>query len=154
MLWLLGLLKGGWTLAFGFLKGLSPQAWKMIGIAAAVIGTVWFLEHWGYSRAAAKYEVDKTKLKAKVTAVEKERDDALGANRTNQSTIAALQGSIAQCEAGRIADQTAQAKAMSERNKATVAAQQAFTKAKSDLDALTKGRCQSAARLPVCGATQ
>lgn len=153
-MWLWAVLQGGWTLAFGFLKGLSPQAWKVIGIAAAVIGGVWFLEHWGYSRAMAKAAEEVKTAQAKVKTIETERDDALGANRTNQSTIAALQGSIAQCEAGRIADQTAQAKAMSERNKATVAAQQAFTKAKSDLDALTKGRCQSAARLPVCGATQ
>jgi hypothetical protein len=151
---LLAILKAGWTLVFGFLKGLSPQAWRVIGIVVGLLLVVWYIEHWGYNRAVEKIGEQVKTLEAKVKTVETERDDALGANKTNQSTIAALQGSVAQCEAGRIADQTLQAKAMAERNKATVAAQAQFAKAKADLDALTKGRCSNSVKLPVCGATQ
>ena len=151
-----------WTIILGLLKGpilsglkalwdwlqFSVPAWVLA--AALVAGFGWHLkaEHTAVKAAVTKIEA---KDKSIIDQAKQVRDDALAANATNQDTIKQLQDSQAQCEAGRIADQAAQAKAMAERDRAATASAQAFARARAELDALHNGRCATWASQPACG---
>jgi hypothetical protein len=153
-----------WMLILGFLKGpllsflgrlwgwlqvmVSVPAWLLAAALLVGLGWHWKAEHAAVKAAAAQVEA---KDKALIAQANDVRDQALAANATNQDTIKRLQGAQAQCEAGRIADQAAQARAMADRERAATASAQAFARARAELDALHAGRCASWANEPACG---
>jgi len=90
---ILAVLRIVWT----FLRNLPWAVWAALaGIAAALL----LVHAWdGHIRAEQK-AADAVELGR----VQNERDAALQANASNDAAVQALQGKLAECEAGRVAD--------------------------------------------------
>lgn len=145
-----------WAVVLKFLTGVSLKTWLWVAAIAALGGWHLHATHAarveGVAEATAKFQPKLDTLTADLADTTRGRDDAVSANGTNQATITALRGSVAMCEAGRLADQSAQARAMAERGRAVVAAQASYAKAIADLDAFTAaGRCKAWDDMPACG---
>lgn len=86
------------------------KGWLYIGLAVALgIGYAYWHHH--------VYEQGVASMQAKVDAANLKAAQAMAENANNGTTIAALQASQAQCEAGRIADQVAANKALTDHDK-------------------------------------
>lgn len=150
-----------WEAAKGFLGGISLKTYLIAG--AIAVGAIWHFHavhaarvegrKEGIAEEHARLQPKLDQANADLADAERGRDEAISANQTNMKTIDALKGSIAQCEAGRIADKAAQAKAMAERTRIATVAQANYAKAKAELDVLqgAGGRCELWARAPACG---
>lgn len=148
-----------WAIIKTFLGGISLKTYLIAG--AIAVGAIWHFHavhaarvegrEEGIAQEHARLQPKLDQANADLADAERGRDEAISANGTNMKTIEALKGSVAQCEAGRIADKVAQAKAMAQREAAAVTAQKAYQKAKADLAALQAGRCKAWALAPACG---
>lgn len=112
----------------------------LISLAIFVGGLVlggWALHHAGYQAGVADSAV----------ALNKEQD----ANAASQLAITGLRASVASCELNRILDQTAQSRAMAERQAQLERAEKVYKSARDALAQLMGGQCKEWAKQPACG---
>lgn len=87
------------------------KGWLYIGLAVALVAGYVYWHHHVYEQGVAS-------MQAQVDAANLKANQAMAENANNGTTIAALQASQAQCESGRIADQVAANKALTDHDKA------------------------------------
>lgn len=93
------------------LGGIPAKAWGYIILLAAIASGGLYLHHKWYSAGVAS-------MQSKVDAAILRASQAEAANHGAATTIATLQASQSQCEAGRIADQVAANKAVTDHDQA------------------------------------
>lgn len=93
--------------------GLPIKVWLYLGLAVALGAGYWYWHHHVFEQGVAS-------MQAKVDAANLRASQAMAENANNGTTIAALQQSQAQCEAGRLADQVAANKALTDHDQAAV----------------------------------
>lgn len=82
-----------------------------------------------------------------------ELDRASDANRSGLAAIALLRVSLAQCEAGRLIDESRQVQALADHGRQFAALDARYSTARAQLAAQFSGRCRDWAAQPACGVT-
>jgi hypothetical protein len=131
---------GSWAKAIPLKDWLYAAAFAM-----AVAGYLFWAHH---QRA-----IGRAQDAAKIVAISAQLTEAQSANRSNADAIKALQEANHQCEAGRLADQSAQAVALKDRDIAQAKLSKDAATARTKLQALLAGRCKAWADQPACGVT-
>lgn len=133
-----------WTTALALFKATSLRQWLVGGALLVVLcGYLYWSHH--------EREIGRKQSAAKIATITAQLTDAHNAIASNQDVIASLQFANAQCETGRLADQTAQMHALSARDQTDISLRAQAAAARSKLDALLAGRCKDWASQPACG---
>lgn len=128
----------------GWAKAIPIKDWLYAGaFALAVAGYLFWAHH---ERA-----IGRAQDAAKIVAISAQLTEAQSANRSNADAIKALQEANHQCEAGRLADQSAQVAALKDRDIAQAKLSKDAAAARTKLQALLAGRCKAWADQPACG---
>jgi chromosome condensin MukBEF ATPase and DNA-binding subunit MukB len=131
----------------GWAKAIPLKDWLYAAaFATAVAGYLYWAHH---ERA-----IGRAQEQAQITDLQTRLTEAQSANRSNDDAIKALQAANHLCEAGRIADQAAQTKALQDRDTAQAKLSKDAATARSKLQALLAGRCKAWADQPACGVSQ
>lgn len=129
------------------LGGVPAKAWGVILLVATLLGGGWYLHHRWYGAGVSS-------MQAKVDAANLRATQAEAANHGAAATIASLQMSQAQCESGRIADQTAAARALAGHDQAAALIHAQLVDAKAKVQALfdkeKNPTCAAWAEQPAC----
>jgi hypothetical protein len=131
----------------GWAKAIPLKDWLY---AIAFIAAVMLYLFWAHHERAIGRDEDA----AQITKITAQLLDAQSANRSNNDAIKALQQANHACEAGRLADQDAQKKALQDRDTAQAKLSKDAAAARATLQALLAGRCKAWADQPACGVTR
>lgn len=131
----------------GFLSAIPLKVWAYLALAVALAGGYFYWHHRVFEQGVAS-------MQAKVDAANLRTSQAEAANHSAAATIAAIQASQAQCEAGRIADHVAANKALTDHDAAAalIHAQLVADKAKIQalFDKQKNADCATWAREAAC----
>lgn len=131
----------------GFFGGIPAKAWGVILLLAMFAGAGLYLHHRWYSAGVAS-------MQAQVDAANLRATNAESLNHGAAATIASLQMSQAQCESGRIADQTASARALADHDQAAALIHAQLVDARAQVQALfdkaKNPACAAWAKEPAC----
>jgi len=130
----------------GWAKAIPLKDWLWFGLVVAIVIALLAWNH--HERAIGRAQAD-----AKIAAIQAQLTEAQSANESGERAIDALKSANGQCEAGRLADKAAQAKALQDRDAAKAKLAQDATAARAKLKAVLAGRCKAWADLPACGVT-
>jgi zona occludens toxin (predicted ATPase) len=128
------------------LKLVPLKVWLIMAAMVALQIGILFWNHHERAIAHAQDQAIIDKLNASAR-------DAQDANKASSDAITSLKFAMAQCESGRLADQTAQLTAMRDRDAAEQKLTQSAAAARAKLKALLAGACKAWAEQPACGAT-
>lgn len=132
---------------FAFFGDVPAKAWGVVLLVAAISVGGLYLHHRWYGAGVAS-------MQAKVDAANLRATNAESLNHGAAATIASLQMSQAQCESGRIADQTASARALADHDQAAALIHAQLVDAKAKVQALfdkaKNPTCAAWAKEPAC----
>lgn len=120
------------------------KVWAGVAIAGALIIGVGGIHHRGFKSGVAS-------MQAKLDAATLRASQAEAANSSAAGVIARLRLDKQSCESGRLADQTAAAKALAGNDAQSAAILTQLKRTKAQIEAVMRGECKTWAEQASCG---